>query len=491
MATPFLAVNYRDGTTPKVKRYAIASPGDPVPGEASFGALDTSIGGPHSCVDNKVVQFGGNKTWLSVAGNQIYRTTDGGLTWTSVKTLTGASTGENAVKSGLFVIDLSSFPTACIFYLTSTIDAWRGTTSTDGITWTDSPLFSALATTPGSAAVSAQVVFNNTIYVLLCSSSNNYQAQVISYSPGGNSASSLVLAIFPAIPTSFAPWRNALYIFHKITAGGAVVLQDITGGTLATVATLIATATSGPVAGARYADGFVDPVTGDLICWVYNTAALGWSVVRVSPSFAPVDITGLTRPFQLSGTTVGGNSPQTSRIRVFADQVANPGGNPDIYLYYSVDGVSSPMLVYRWQGVGAVATLEDTGGNTAHSLGICVDMDGGQYSWTPGERFVKIHSWAPVSGGIRLTFSLWSETGTDSVKVRAFTRRDAVQARCNTPTEVKTPSVGALSFVGPGNFNTGLTADNGVTTYQLTVNLIGVGFSLVERGRVILDAVDP
>ena len=36
-----------------------------------------------------------------------------------------------------------------------------------------------------------------------------------------------------------------------------------------------------------------------------------------------------------------------------------------------------------------------------------------------------------------------------------------------------------------------VVADNGVTTYQVTVNLAGLGFSLAERGRVILDVVDP
>jgi hypothetical protein len=146
--------------------------------------------------------------------------------------------------------------------------------------------------------------------------------------------------------------------------------------------------------------------------------------------------------------------------------------------------------MYQWQGVGAVATLVDTGGNTADALGVNADMDGGQYSWSAGEKTMTIVSRVAVVGGVRFTFKLHSDSGTDPIKVRAFTRRVVgLQSRTKTPAEVENNSHGALSSTAPGNYNTGLTAD-GTTSYSLTVNLIDLGFSLVERGRIIFDVVD-
>jgi hypothetical protein len=102
---------------------------------------------------------------------------------------------------------------------------------------------------------------------------------------------------------------------------------------------------------------------------------------------------------------------------------------------------------------------------------------------------MSIVSRVAVVGGVRLTFKLHSDSGTDPIKVRAFTRRTGAQSRNKTPAEVENNSHGALSGAAPGNYNTGLTAD-GTTSYQLTVNLIDLGFSLVERGRIIFDVVD-
>lgn len=489
MATPFLAINYRDGGTPKAKRYANCSPSDPVAPGVSFGTLDT-VAYNHNCNDNRIVQFGGERTFLALTRDAVYRTTDGGLSWASVKALTTPSTTLAASRSGLWVVDLGGVPTVCCFYYVSG-NSWRALSSVDGTTWIDYGPFLPGTTQSTSYGCVSQVVYNNTIYGFFTSNAAA-AGNIVSFSPGAGSMASISVQVLANSCWSFAPWRNSLYFIYKPTSGGVVGLYDITTGTLVLTTTFSGGATVSPTTGARYADGFVDPATGDLIVCYYETTALGWRIYRVSPTFVPLEITNSVRPIGLSGTTVGGNSPTTSRIRVLVDQESSPGGTPGIYLFYSADGASgTPMTMYRWQGVATTMTVEDAGGNTADSLGICYDNDGGSYSWSAGEKHIRVLSWVPAPGGIRITFTLWSASGTDPVKVRAYTRRDTLQSRCATPAEVLNPSAGALSGTGPGNFNTGLTANNGATTYLLTVNLFGNGFALAERGRVILDAVDP
>jgi hypothetical protein len=488
MATPFLAINHRSGT-PRVKRYANATPGDPIIGEVDVtgAAADTNTATNHPLAINRVIQFGGARTWLVAQGTAIFRTTDAGLTWASVHSFT-SMVGDSVQKTGIHIIDVGGVPTMVVFYRDS-VGAFRASKSTNGTSWTALGPF-ALSASGTTAAFSDEVVYNNVLYIL---KTNNNATATIAYffGPGTGAAGDLVLpgGSIAFQGSTFAIYRGSIYVLVRVAAVG-VNLYDITTGVSVLAVSLFVGSPATPLVGARYANSFVDPATGDLICIFYTTTLLGWQVWRVSPALSPTNITGATLPVGLTGTTGGGNSPAGSRIRTFVDQEASPGANPSIFLYYAADGApGTGMVMYQWQGVASPLTIVDTGGNTSDALGINADMDGGQYSWSAGEKTMSDVSWVAAVGGVRFSFKLNSDSGTAPVKLRAFTRRTATEFRTKTPAEVENNSHGALSAAAPGNYNTGLTAD-GTTSYQLTVNLIDLGFSLVERGRIIFDVVD-
>jgi hypothetical protein len=495
MSTPVLAVNHHDGGTPQAKRWANTS----VSAQGvTFGAIDvftaSATAGLVSCCDNRLIQYGGNNTWLCVTNQVIWRSTDAGASWTNVQSMTNPSTTQTILTSGIWTFDSGGTQKVCVFYYTATAGRWKGYTSTDGITWSASSDYSALHTAPSSAGIVSQVMLNGTLYMATGQSAGIATVTVmLAWSPGSDSASSTTIATITGTSgNTLAAWKNSIYCVAKTTQTSDYKLFDMTSGSAVLVATLFTGPTTALSAGARPAEPFVDPATGDLICWIWPAATNGWTILRVSSSFVVTDITSSVRPTALSGTSGGGNSPASSRIRTYVDQEAQPGANPDIHLGYSTDGASGTTVsLYLWNGVASAATLVSSGGNVAHSIGYCSSNGGGAYTWTSGEKHARIVSWAPATNGVTITFKLYSDSGSASVKVRAFTRRNTTQDFTKTAAEIKSPSAGALSGTGVGNYNTGLTADNGTTTYTLVVDLAGIGWSLVEQGRILLDVVDP
>jgi hypothetical protein len=87
---------------------------------------------------------------------------------------------------------------------------------------------------------------------------------------------------------------------------------------------------------------------------------------------------------------------------------------------------------------------------------------GGGYTYAVGEHTSKLVTRVGLAGKERFTFTLHSDSGILVVKVSFFYRLDdGVDRQCT----VSNPSVGAPLN---GNVNEGLTADNGVTEYELT-----------------------
>lgn len=87
---------------------------------------------------------------------------------------------------------------------------------------------------------------------------------------------------------------------------------------------------------------------------------------------------------------------------------------------------------------------------------------GGGYTYAVGEHTSKLVTRVGLAGKERFTFTLHSDSGSLVVKVSFFYRLDdGVDRQCT----VSNPSVGAPLN---GNVNEGLTADNGVTEYELT-----------------------
>src|SRR5581483_116505 len=132
---PFLALNSRSGT-PQVERYVNASPvfiGAAIPG-AAIDTDGTNINIPRGYP--AVVKFGGSQTFIATSHQTIYRTTDGGATWASVKDLSSyTSAGFSVGKNGLWVLHVNGVATLVMmtYLLSTSIYVHK---STDGVSWT-------------------------------------------------------------------------------------------------------------------------------------------------------------------------------------------------------------------------------------------------------------------------------------------------------------------------------------------------------------------
>src|SRR5271154_151880 len=100
---PFLALNTRNGT-PQARQYVNTTP---TSFGATFGSADTISGPPLASIKGYVpiVRFGGSNVFLATVGGQVYRSTNGGTSWTSVYTFSPAISGSNQEgQTGLWII---------------------------------------------------------------------------------------------------------------------------------------------------------------------------------------------------------------------------------------------------------------------------------------------------------------------------------------------------------------------------------------------------
>jgi hypothetical protein len=283
---------------------------------------------------------------------------------------------------------------------------------------------------------------------------------------------------------ALAVFDDQLLILYEQASAQNVVAQAV-GGALVGRAFLGAGFPTAAAAGHRDAM-FVDG--SNLYCFVYaSTTAVGWRCYQVTSSFTVSDITSSVIPLAMTGSTGGGNSPTTSRAWPFIDHEASIGASPAIFLNYAVNGVAgTPFTMYRWNGPASLMTIEDSGGDQSHAIGYMHGPDGGEYAWTSGEDTVLITATTPVSGGVRVSFQLFSATGTDMVSMRAWCS-DAATEYPTTAAIFSNPSVGTLTMAD--TVNTGLTADNGTTTYQVTwvAGAGGNGFANGQRAKLKLE----
>lgn len=121
-------------------------------------------------------------------------------------------------------------------------------------------------------------------------------------------------------------------------------------------------------------------------------------------------------------------------------------------------------------------------GSVANSNNVLLPSDqrgGGNYIYTSGELHCELISRSEVVGGERWTFVAYSDDGTTTVNVKGY-----VQSK-------RTMQISQTSFVNPsggssslnGNTIENVTADNGVTEYQITWNAVSDGFSSGDQIR--------
>jgi hypothetical protein len=488
MPTPFLAINHIDGTTPQAKTYAgttVTTHG------VAFGSLPGNGNTAEPQNKNGIIVFGGdNNTWIALSAASIYRTTDAGANWAVVQALTVPSTDTMSLNTGFHVVDIGGVPTIVFAYLTTTLTQMRAYKSTDGVTWTAMGPYT-IASRPPSCSFRDVIAFHSTIAFATVRSGSTpctiYMWDVATDAMTTFTAENSGVNVSNYMPCCFVVWKDTLCFISRFQAGASNqewYLYDITSGTQERIATIL-TGGSGTTTGGALPAAFEDPATGDLIIF-RPYAPSGDHVHRVNKT--TLAVTQIQAQVLPAAWAEHGNG----RVLVYVDQEANPGGDPDIYLYHrgNVFGAGSPMTCWKWNGVAANVTLVDSGGNQAHTLSIPNRSGGGPCTWVADELRLRVVSWTGtgIINGIRVSFKLYSMSGSQACSVRGWNRA-RTEAHTKNPSKLMTPSHGSLSGAAAGNLMEGLTADNGVTTYEVTIDLEDQNRPNFERSAQVLDVV--
>jgi hypothetical protein len=480
MPTPFFGLNIIDGTQPQAKLYN----GTQIsPVGVAFGALEVFTvierGGAHA--NNRVIQFG-NNTIYALAVNTVYRSTNGGASWTSVYTLSYLA-GIQTNKTGIFLPYINGIPHLALFWKnTAGSDSVMGAISSNGTTWTTyGPVVISGANI--SSGWGPNYMYRNKLFTVR-SSSNQFGGLplLFSFDPGAGTftlvTTSSVLSSTQAGGYTFGEFNGNLMLLFA-DSGATARLAVLSGGNFGNVVSF--GAITGGVGNqyGMFADG------SNLYCFIWTSAAAGWKCWEVSASYVATDISTTVIPVGLTGTTGGGNTSFSGRVWPMVDQEASPGANPNKYIYFSDNftGVSD-WTVFQWQGSGSVMTQLDTGGGVSSQALSVVTYSQGSYFWSSDANSIELTNRTPLANALRLYFVVFSPSGTATVDVRAW-RASALEEYPITAATLTDPSSGSMS----GNTITGLIADN-VTVYQVTWQTATDGFAAGDPYSLILEVLD-
>lgn len=466
MATPFLAINWRDGGTPQLRRYVSGSDS---PVGVTFGSLETGTS-TANMVHQRVVVFGGSSTFIAVINTGIYRSTNGGAAWGLVHAdaiLTGPSC------TGPYVLYPGGVPTLVVLaWNTST--SWYLFTSTDGVTWNKS---GAQTLFIGGPSVHGVTVWRGALYGFTHDAGFG-AAQLIRWTT--NSAT--VVSGGVDNPASTQPYPLCVFNDRLFTITGTIggdrKLWEFTAGAWVLHATFAAGKGSFNIDN-KWAL-FVDPVSDNMVAMVTNLSGNVWECYSWDAALSVTNRTAATGMALLGGAG-------DSRIGVLVDG-SDPGAGsttPDIYLYFAVDGnPGTPMTVFQWNGLASSITNVGSGGNVQHAIPFGVKT-GGEAFWTSGQRTIERISASPVIGGVRYGFKIYSPNpSVDGVSVR-WSVAGATQEYPSTPfATLSNPSVGTLS-AGNTQIDGLDAADNGATTFFVTWLAESDGFSIGDFVKTV------
>lgn len=458
MIAPFVALQYQS-TPVTMIRYAATN--SSMIG-TSFGSADAGIAATLNVVqpNGRVINFGGLNTYLAATGDSIYRTTDGGTTWTQVLTLASIN-AENHRKSGFSVVYLNGIPAVTLIY--SSLDTTiRTVYSFDGLNWTAQGPFTITSLGAGTdVGFNRTIVIGSTLYMAITNT-----ARIIIYDPGANNAIEVTPSGAAGAGQSpgICEFNNRVFVLATRTTGTTLTLFEIVGQT----STIISSLASQPTATATgQAALFVDG-TNMYAIGLGADASGGLACFQVTSALAVTDISTTVLPAVLRTNipTDSGGSNKSIRVIPVIDGVSSPGSSPTIYLYISITA-NGPWALYQWNGNATQISLISQGGSSLHSLPGFGNVTGSYFvadSVFPSTSgiTVEITNRTFTSNGVRLSFKLYGSVG--SVSFRAYVG-DSTAEYPTTACTLTNPSVGAISG---GTINTGLTADNGATTYQVT-----------------------
>lgn len=468
----FLALNNQTGT-PQLQYYR---GGTVTPIGTAFASAETL--GVTTQPGQRVVHFYGN-LYAFVRG-AVYISTDAGQIWT-VSFTPPLIDAAPQIKT-IAVIMLNGTPTLCIGYKsTDSTISLRMSRTTDGVTWTNSATFSSFADA-GFVGFQSETIYGGQLYALspsvgryLVMNFGTLTASVSGVIPGVGGLQELDFTIFNNILYAVVPNTATNVAFYRIagTSFVAVTSFNFASGNLDT--------TNGK--NALFVDGT------NMYALVFSAGtALVWHLLQLTSALAITEITSTVLP-----STMLANQTNASRCRVVVDTVTDPA-TPAIYIYHTADGTvaanaAQMWSVYQWNGNAAQLTLQDTGGLVAHAIpwntysqGTTVSQQNGSLVFGPHAEIVGTQTLASGVGSIRVSFKLFSTSGSQLVTVRGFFT-DVLGEYATSSATFTDPSAGNLN----GNVIENLTANNGLTTYEVTWSSGSDGIAQQEAYKFVLN----
>lgn len=414
MPGDFLTINYRGASTPIISLYRPTAPIPVAFWGSAFGSLDSGTSN-NNCAMNRVIKFYGYRppssslfeAFYAAVGDQVYQSTDYGMTWTSVYTLSPL-TANTINKSGLNIVYLNGLPTLCIFWYNSPTARWYGAYTLDGTTWTTHGPFTLAASTTNG--LTSDIVYGNSVYCVTNPGSNGY---AVNYDPGsGNMTSITLTGASTAGCACLAEYNNRLFCLYTITTATDSRLSEIVSGTLSNITSSIHG--SGVTGTGNMCSLFADPTDGNLYGIFHGPT--GFVAYQWTSSLGtPTNISSTVLPTSLSTTAA------TARLIVFVDQI-EISGYPRIYLWYAPDGdVASLWVPLTWNGASAVITSM-SGATAQGTVGSAMPANRsapGPYYWYPYAPYSIILSREYTSSGIVLSLRLYGAS-TNNNAFRAF-----------------------------------------------------------------------
>lgn len=479
VGTPVLFTEYKSG--------AIASP---VVGQATDGvavALGNPItGASFETGGSEIDQAGprarrwlGQRTFVVVQGEKIFRTTDGGVNWSTV--LTDTELGSTVCKSGLMAVSIAN-----VWHLVILCRSGSGQFtffySQDGENWSKAGPYGSLG--DQSMALQATTIFQGCLFCVagLGSFARTYVVPL----------DSKIVEEFAMSDMSLTQNDAALCVFNGklygiwTTTANTMVLHEWRPSGWTTIATLGSAAAS--LDAARKAALFVDPATGDMIAAFVGNDPLEWLFYRINAALSPTDISSTVRG--TPGSTFDGidTPPSASaRVGVIVDGPAGGavGSAPWVWLYFAPDGdPATAVEVDRWTGVGSVIDDTNTGGNVQSAYPWGVNLGGSPF-WSSTLRLLHPVREEPTAGGVRQFFRIYGQPGVtvDAVSARGA-HADASTPYPDTTMSLSAPSPGSMN----GNVIENLDAgDNGTTLHEVTWGSDADGYVPGDRAQRILE----
>lgn len=514
--TGFYALNNQSGT-PQLKIYA---PERNSVGSTFASAETFTAGDQSSC---RVILFGttinsgvegSNGILIAMQRSGIYRSTDQGSNWTLVHTLTDVDA--TACKSGLYIVYINGVATLCGFYRAVTGSAFRGVTSTDGTTWTNTIL-------PGATASGTTTPYGMTLYRGKLFGIQG--TQVFIYDPGAGTIASIDVSEVPSASSLSSAGLTVcggnVYIAYR-DSSGFLSLAKLGGGSFSQKFTSTSSVSTGTgkwgvwtltASAGGTPDPFIPATLQEQVCVIAHRPGAGtlspfdprWGsyFFLYQPStdtFTFTDLTATSIP-SLMATASG----TTTSVAIFFDTAVNPGAVRDVFIYYN-DGTANWNL-YRWNNyqrmgkwappttnIPLVAAFADTDDalpslpqvTGSYTFGAGAIAFGGNtyYQFSSSQVSVNLISRAYVTGGIRLTFTLaFPQFAGQLAKIVGFWGTKNTTLPNNSVATLTASSHGTIT----GNIIYNLVPD-GVTQFQVTWLAETDGISNFDSYKIVLVA---